>query len=406
MLKPEQLKSHRFMSAGRGTYEADDVDAFFNEVAESYEKMFRENGELVKKISLLAERVSQYKKDEDNIRRALLTAERMADKIQREAQQTAQEQLDSAERKSQEIISSAQNRADVLETAASVKASQLTDESNRNATERITSAERTASAMISNAEAKANDIIENAKRNAQAELDRINNEIRVNSVALDKLSTEVTTFKNSLIESYRKHIDMITSLPEKQDMPASETINTELYAAAPEQPAAEEKEASAEEKAAEEEETAVTDEAPSEEPAAEADESVAPDEEPLEPAEDGEGENIDEVAEAAEFSEETAAPDEIVENDILTMARSSSEAESVEVQPVEEIQTSDAYNPIQANQIEETPFRNGFVIDLNEIESHIAESSNEEDGIDNADTYEGDSQDDPPHSRFRGFFKK
>ena len=159
MLKPEQLKSHRFMSAGRGTYEADDVDIFFNEVAESYEKMFRENGELVKKISLLAERVSQYKKDEDNIRRALLTAERMADKIQREAQQTAQEQLDSAERKSQEIISSAQNRADVLETAASVKASQLTDESNRNATERITSAERTASAMISNAEAKANDII-------------------------------------------------------------------------------------------------------------------------------------------------------------------------------------------------------------------------------------------------------
>ena len=406
MLKPEQLKSHRFMSAGRGTYEADDVDAFFNEVAESYEKMFRENGELVKKISLLAERVSQYKKDEDNIRRALLTAERMADKIQREAQQTAQEQLDSAERKSQEIISSAQNRADVLETAASVKASQLTDESNRNATERITSAERTASAMISNAEAKANDIIENAKRNAQAELDRINNEIRVNSVALDKLSTEVTTFKNSLIESYRKHIDMITSLPEKQDVPASETINTELYATAPEQPAAEEKEASAEEKAAEEEETAVTDEAPSEEPAAEADESVAPDEEPLEPAEDSEGENIDEIAEAAEFSEETAAPDEIVENDILTMARSSSEAESVEVQPVEEIRTSDVYNPIQANQIEETPFRNGFVIDLNEIESHIAESSNEEDGIDNADTYEGDSQDDPPHSRFRGFFKK
>lgn len=394
MLKPEQLKSHRFMSAGRGTYEADDVDIFFNEVAESYEKMFRENGELVKKISLLAERVSQYKKDEDNIRRALLTAERMADKIQREAQQTAQEQLDSAERKSQEIIASAQNRADVLETAASVKASQLTEESNRNATERITSAERTASAMISNAESKANEIIENAKRNAQAELDRINNEISLNSVALDKLSTEVATFKNSLIETYRKHIDMITSLPEKQGIPTPEPINTELYTTAPEQSATEEKETSAD------------DEASSEESAADDCESDTPDKEAPEPAEDSDGESDCEIAEAAEFSEETAAPDEIVENDILTMARSSSEAENVETQPAEEVQNDDAYDPIQANQIEENPIRNGFVIDLNEIESHIADSSDGNDGLDNADTYEDNSQNDPPHSRFRGFFKK
>lgn len=29
MLKPEQIRSHRFISAGRGTYEAGDVDSFF-----------------------------------------------------------------------------------------------------------------------------------------------------------------------------------------------------------------------------------------------------------------------------------------------------------------------------------------------------------------------------------------
>lgn len=229
MLKPEQLKSHRFISAGRGTYEAEDVDSFLREVSASYEKMFKENGDLVKKMSLLAERVSQYKKDEDNIRRALLTAERMADKIQREAQQSAQEQLDSAEKRAQELVSSAQNRADVLETAASVKASQLTEESNRNATERITSAERTASAMISNAEAKANEIIESAKKNAQLELDRINAAIRVNSAALEKLETEVAVFRNSVLDAYRKHIDIISSLPEQQDVPVIPTVNTDEY---------------------------------------------------------------------------------------------------------------------------------------------------------------------------------
>lgn len=49
MLKPEQIRSHRFISAGRGTYEAGDVDSFLSEVAMSYEQVFRENGDLVKK---------------------------------------------------------------------------------------------------------------------------------------------------------------------------------------------------------------------------------------------------------------------------------------------------------------------------------------------------------------------
>ena len=181
------------------------------------------------KISLLAERVSQYKKDEDNIRRALLTAERMADKIQRDSRQSAQEQLDSAEKKAQELVASAQNRADVLETAASVKASQLTEESKRNATERITSAERTASAMISNAEAKANEIIESAKKNAQLELDRINTDIRVNSATLEKLESEVSAFRNFILDAYQKHINLVSSLPQKQEMPIIPTINTDEY---------------------------------------------------------------------------------------------------------------------------------------------------------------------------------
>lgn len=399
MLKPEQLKSHRFMSAGRGTYEADDVDLFFDEVCASYDQMFKENGELVKKISLLAERVSQYKKDEDNIRRALLTAERVAEKVQREAQQEAQECLDSAEKKAQELVSSAQNRADVLETAASVKASQLTDESNRAATERITSAERTASAMISDAEVKANEIIDNAKRTAQTELDRINTEIRLNSVALDKLKSEVTAFKTSLLEVYREHIKLITSLPEKQESVAAESaVNADEYAFSPvaaeddiPTPAAEpapdtEVEQAAVEEAAEEET------APSEELAA--------------------------AVESVEFSEETAAPDEIVANDIFM--------QSQENEPADDAAKNDGdgtYDPFASavadsesddgidSQIE------GFVIDFDEIESHIStddfeqvETSFDEDDDDFDDIDgEDDVNSDPDqrgHSRFRGFFKK
>ena len=89
MLTPNQLKNYDFQSVGRNAYKSTDVDAFMAEVYESYEQMFRENGEIVKKMSLLAEKLAEYKSDSDNIRNALLTAERMKDKIILEAQEKA-----------------------------------------------------------------------------------------------------------------------------------------------------------------------------------------------------------------------------------------------------------------------------------------------------------------------------
>ena len=84
MLTPSKIKNHHFEAAGKNAYRAQSVDDFFDIVADSYEQMFKENGELVKKIGLLAERVEEYRNDEDNIRAALLTAQRMADKIMKE----------------------------------------------------------------------------------------------------------------------------------------------------------------------------------------------------------------------------------------------------------------------------------------------------------------------------------
>ena len=397
MLKPEQIRSHRFISAGRGTYEAGDVDAFLREVSASYEQVFRENGDLVKKISLLAERVSQYKKDEDNIRRALLTAERMADKIQRESQQSAQEQLDSAEKKAQELVASAQSRADVLETAASVKASQLAEESKRNATERITSAERTASAMISNAETKANEIIESAKKNAQLELDRINADIRVNSATLEKLESEVSAFRNFILDAYQKHIDLISSLPQKQEMPIIPTINTDEYVA--ELPTAVEKVDADNDTVAEESTESEKNEI-QEETAETAEKNQTPEE------------LINAFANEPEFSEETATPDEIVANDILNQS----------------FGAEDTYDPMAAaeepasdsDDSDDDTAENGFVINVHAIKHHITPDEFEDPDTDedietpaNVDAFLNDDDDDEDdndshthHSRFRGFFKK
>ncbi len=407
MLKPEQLKTHRFISAGRGTYEADDVDSFFSEVTASYEQMFRENGELVKKISLLAERVSQYKNDEDNIRRALLTAERMADKIQREAQQAAQEQLDSAEKKSQELVASAQNRADVLETAASVKASQLNEESQRAASERITNAERTASVMISDAEKKSNEIIEEAKRTAQAELDRINSEIKANSSALEVLSEEVTQFKRSLLDVYRKHIELITSLPEREcaEGQATDTSQDEAYETA--------ENAETESNNIEQEKSTDSDPVTDDEISPDFDETLS--DEPFAPDEIV----ANDIAKAADkfVDEESDADDSDDSYDPLMAAVDSFAVEEPEEKNddtnISEPSDTDESDNAEESDSEKEDFLKGFVIDLDEIESDITPDAEKRDGYEtvsenHADDSEPEEKFSEPetHSRFRGFFKK
>lgn len=68
MLTPQQVKNHRFQLGSRGTYRAEEVDAFVQELTASFEEAYTQNEALLKKISLLADKVEEYRRDEDTIR--------------------------------------------------------------------------------------------------------------------------------------------------------------------------------------------------------------------------------------------------------------------------------------------------------------------------------------------------
>ena len=48
MLTPKEIRNVQFQTTGRNAYKASDVDVYMDEFIQSYEQMFRENGELVK----------------------------------------------------------------------------------------------------------------------------------------------------------------------------------------------------------------------------------------------------------------------------------------------------------------------------------------------------------------------
>ena len=202
MLTPAQIRAHRFISAVRGTYKADDVDSYFEEVVTSYEQAFKENSDLIKKIGLLAERVEAYRNDEENIKSTLLTAQRTADNLIRESNE-----------KSEEMLKSAEEKLEVAESQAKAQAQMILDEANQTIHDKLFDAEEKANKLIADASKEAQRIMDDSKKDAAAELKRITEEIKAETLCLQILKKESASFKFDLLEKYRQHLEFINAIP-------------------------------------------------------------------------------------------------------------------------------------------------------------------------------------------------
>ena len=152
MLTPKDLQNHQFQLSGRNGYLAADVDEYMDEVYSSYDQMFRENAEIVRKLQVLADRLAKYKDDEENIRNALVEAQRMKNSIIVEAQQKAQGQLSETEEKiraaresvdaqSGEILDKARVEADEILKDARAEAAEIIERANKKATDLLATAD-------------------------------------------------------------------------------------------------------------------------------------------------------------------------------------------------------------------------------------------------------------------------
>ncbi len=90
----ENIRNVEF-NRGRG-YRADEVDDFIDACADTVQQLIQEKEELNQKMKLLADKLVEYRNDEDSIRAALLNAQRTGDTVLREAEQKAQQIIDGA----------------------------------------------------------------------------------------------------------------------------------------------------------------------------------------------------------------------------------------------------------------------------------------------------------------------
>ncbi len=179
MLTVKEINEVSFGKAGFSGYKPEDVDNFIDDVVSSFQQLEAErddalkraqelaaqnaelsakNAEAQEKLAILAKKVESYREDEDDIKDALLSAQRMA----------------------KTSVQEAKDKAEVILQDAKLSAQQLMDNAK-------TEAARAAGEYQSQADAKKEE--------------------------LEEIKRQVSAFRSSLLEMYKKHLEQINHIP-------------------------------------------------------------------------------------------------------------------------------------------------------------------------------------------------
>ena len=101
MITSEDVRRVMFDKCMRG-YRCEDVDDYLKQVAESMDALSAQNEELQKKLLVLAQRIDQYRAEEDTLRTTMINAQRLGENVIREAKQKAAEILREANIKAED----------------------------------------------------------------------------------------------------------------------------------------------------------------------------------------------------------------------------------------------------------------------------------------------------------------
>lgn len=109
MLKPMDIHNKEFKKAMRG-YDAEEVDEFLDEIIVDFEKMQRELDVLKTQISNYSENMNSYREKEISLNNVLLSAQRFADQLKKDAEAKAAEIIAQAEEDAKKMLGNTEEK--------------------------------------------------------------------------------------------------------------------------------------------------------------------------------------------------------------------------------------------------------------------------------------------------------
>jgi cell division initiation protein len=108
MLTPMEIHNREFKKVMRG-YKEEEVDEFLDKVVTDFEKLYRENGELKDKLSVINEKVDSFSLMERTLQNTLVVAQTTAEDVVVNARKKSEIIIKEAEEQAKKIIEEANN---------------------------------------------------------------------------------------------------------------------------------------------------------------------------------------------------------------------------------------------------------------------------------------------------------
>ena len=110
MLTPNDISNKRFEKSPFGGYKPEEVDSFLSEIAISYERLYEAKEAAEEKMEVLAEKLEEYRANEDSLRTVLLGAQKLGDNIIRDSKAKAEVIISDAEGQVKQVFSESEGK--------------------------------------------------------------------------------------------------------------------------------------------------------------------------------------------------------------------------------------------------------------------------------------------------------
>lgn len=191
-MNAKDILARRFEKATFNGYKTDDVDEFLREISSEYAQLQKEKNELERKLEVLADKIREYRDDEDALKDALLMAQKQGNQIINEAKTSAEKLKKETDESVAKQLKEVTEKTEKMKKDADEYAKRITKESNERADK-----------LVKEARAKAEEIRTLMQR--QTELQQ---------TVLQRTRKEADEYRNRIIAAYKAEIELIEKLPE------------------------------------------------------------------------------------------------------------------------------------------------------------------------------------------------
>lgn len=210
MISANEIRN-RQISVTQVGYDKEEVNALLDEAADTVDAYVNESKELYRKMEILAQKIEEYREEEDSIKAALITAEKMADKIKKESNEQANALISSSEEQAKATVDEANAKADKIISEAREYSAKLIEDKTNEANAIVADAEKKANEAINSSKIVAQNILDQAKEISDDLVTKSREEKEAYELLITALKTDAKAFIENIKTLYAEQLEVLCS---------------------------------------------------------------------------------------------------------------------------------------------------------------------------------------------------